>query len=476
MTDEGARASLVAADDARSGRAGADSDAPRPVPTTGDPDAPGWAPDLPDAEGVRADVALAVALFVGALLSTVLWRVTGLFDDPAPAWVAVLVLAATTLPLALRRRRPSIVVLVVAAAFIGGQIAGVPEVLVSNICLFLALYSVGAWESVRRRALASRTVVVVAMFAWLLIALFHQATAEGSADDELSRVGAFSPLVAYLLIQLLTNVLYFSAAWWFGEHAWASAKERARTAWRGRQLAAERLRVEQQAVALERVRLARELHDAVAHHVATMGVQASAARTVLTAGDPQRTAGLLLGVEESARRAVDELHGILGMLRAGPEQESEAVGGLGVEKLPALVEQTRALGMDVSLQVVGDPAPLPPLASLNLYRIAQEALTNVRKHAGVGARGQVRLRYQGQAVELEVSDDGSGRGRAALPSTGLGLVGMRERVAADGGELVVGPLARGGFVVRARLPLATAGTTTNGAPPATTATTSGAAS
>lgn len=436
---------------------------PTRVGAADDPDVTGWTRRPPSPDGLRWDVVLGVSLFVGGILSSVMWRVTGLIPDPAAGWLSVLLLAVQTLPLAVRRRWPSAVAVVVAVAFIVAQALLVPEQLFSNIALFMALYTVGAWETSRARAFWVRAVVVVAMFTWLLVSIFLAAT-DPDASPELDRAGAFSPFVAYMLIQLLTNVLYFAGAWWFGDHAWTAARERGRTAWRTRLLQAERVRAEAQAVALERLRIARELHDAVAHHVSLMGVQAAAARTVL-ASDPARAAAALGHVEESAREAVTELQGLLGTLREGAaavagepvpaSAPSEALASLDVGRLPELVASARAGGLEVAYQEVGTPARLSPLTSLNLYRIAQEALTNTRKHAGPSARADVRLRWLPGEVELEVSDDGgTGRRASAAPGTGMGLVGMRERVAADGGTLEAGRLRRGGFLVRVRVPVA----------------------
>lgn len=443
----------------------------------GDPDRLGWRRPPIGPDQLRTDALLAAAMGVGSLLSMVLWRVAGLYDEPAPAWLSVLCLVGVTAPLAVRRRWPSAVLVVVAAVFVVLVQVKVPETLIANIALFAALYAVGAWEPNRRRATLVRAIVIAGMFLWLLIALFVT-TSDPTSLPDLSRAGAFSPLVAYLLIQLLTNVLYFAGAYWFGERAWASARERARTELRTRQLERERRRVAAQAVALERLRLARELHDAVAHHVSMMGVQAAAARTLM-AGDPDKARRTLEQVEESAREAIEELHGILGTLREDPEDgladeqadgvpasgaaregqdvpvgaPGEAVASLDVSRLPELVQAAREAGLPTTFQVLGEPGRLPPLTSLNLYRITQEALTNTRKHAGPSARADVRLRYTGNAVELEVADDGVGRATGAPGGTGLGLVGIRERVAADGGTLVAGPRSRGGFLVRARIPL-----------------------
>ncbi|VTR78390.1 sensor histidine kinase [Cellulomonas hominis] len=432
-----------------------DGDTAGPVPSVvEDPDAPGWhRPPLTDDQR-RYDALLAAGLLIGAVLSLALGQTAGMYDEPAEGWVGVLMLLAITAPLALRRRWPSAVAVVVAVAFIVSAELQVPETLFANIALFMALYTVGAWEPRRTRAAWVRAVVVVAMFVWLLIAMFEAVT-DPEGIEGFSNAGAFSPLVAYLLIQLLTNVLYFAGSWWFGEHAWNAARERARTDWRGRQLVGERRRVEEQAVAIERLRLARELHDAVAHHVSMMGVQAAAARVVL-GSDPERAAAALEQVEDSAREAVDELHGLLSTLReSGTDAETSAVGSLSVDRLPELVQQATDTGLAARFQVVGEPVRVPPLTSLNLYRICQEALTNVRKHAGAGARVDVRLRYDTDAVELEIADDGTGGRRSGrTTSGGLGLVGMRERVAADGGTLETGARGRGGYLVRARVPLA----------------------
>lgn len=406
----------------------------------------------PTARDARGDVVLAGALFVGILLSSVLYRVAEFFDDPAPAWATLPYAVAIAVPLIWRRRFPAAVAVVVATAFIVAGSVQVPELLVSNIALFIAFYSVGAWDANRVRAHAVRILVIIAMVVWLFVAIYLAAL-EHLESDATTGVG-FSPFVGFILIQILTNLLYFGGAYYYGERGWAAALERQALADRTAELERERERLAEQAVALDRVRIARELHDSVAHHVSVMGVQAGAARSALRS-DPDAATTALRHVEDTARSAIDELRGLLSTLRdAGPAADGTPGSTLGVTSLPRLVQESVDAGLPTELEVVGEPRPLPPTLSLNLYRIAQEALTNARKHAGPDAEASVRVRYLGDAVELEVAN--TGRARAVRAPGGLGHLGMRERVATAGGSLEVGPRSRGGYLVRARMPIAAA--------------------
>lgn len=406
----------------------------------------------PTRRELRADVVVALAIGVGALLSSVLYRTAGIFDDPAPGWAAIPYALGVSVPLIWRRRFPSAVAIVVSATVLVGGTGMVPEVLIGNIALFVAFYSVGAWERSRTRAHVVRTVIIVAMVVWLFFAIYLGAL--DAFEAEASTGGAFSPFVAFTLIQVLTNLLYFAGAYYYGERAYAAALERETLAARTRELELERERLTEQAVELDRLRIARELHDSVAHHVSVIGVQAGAARTTLES-DPAAARDALSHVEQSARSAVEELRGLLGTLR-DPDSGTplDASSTLGVARLPELVEASRQAGLPTELEVVGDPRPLPPALGLNVYRIAQEALTNARKHAGPDATAEVRLRYLVDAVELEITNSGTSRSRRA--PGGLGQLGMRERVSVSGGSLEVGPRSRGGYLVRARLPMGVA--------------------
>lgn len=396
----------------------------------------------------RNDLWLAAGLLVGAVISAWLGQVAGLNGDETPPFAWALVYApALTLPLALRRRYPEAVLVTVALAFFVGATARIPEVYVGNVALFIAMYTVGAWVADRRRATLVRLIVIAAMFVWLLVTIFQAAT--GGDDGGPSRAGLFSPFAAYMLLQFLVNVAFFGGAYFFGERAWAGARSRAALEERTADLERERELTAAQAVALDRVRIARELHDVVAHHVSAMGVQAGAARTVLDR-DPAAARAALGTVEHSAREALTELRQLLETLRM-PDADTPASSTLSLRALPDLVAHAVDNGLPTTFAVVGDPVETPELVQVNLYRIAQEALTNARRHGGPDAVADVRLRYDDAGVELEVTNTGRPMvaGRA-----GLGIVGMRERAAASGGTIEAGPRPRGGFLVRVRVPSA----------------------
>lgn len=410
------------------------------------PDVPEWVRPGPTRRERLIDIFFAFGLYIAAVLSHQLYRVAGVFSEPADPALSLALLLLVTLPLAVRRSHPVIATIGAAIGFVACGQLYVPEVLITNISLFLAIYSVGAWVPSRPLANGVRTVVVTTMGVWLVVLLFQAAT-DPDVLEEFSTVGVLSPLAAYMLIQVLVNLLYFSGAWWFGERAYTTAFQRAELEQRTAELEQERERSAAQAVALDRVRIARELHDAVAHHVSVIGIQAGAARTVLTT-DPDAASTALHAIEQTSRDTIQELHTMLTTLRAGDDADT-ALHGL--EQVPELVDASEAAGLPTSFQVIGDATPVPTVAGVNLYRIAQEALTNVRKHAGPGATADVRVRYGADHVELEISNTG---GVAALRMPGgLGQLGMRERVAASGGTLELGPRSRGGYLVRARIPL-----------------------
>jgi signal transduction histidine kinase len=248
---------------------------------------------------------------------------------------------------------------------------------------------------------------------------------------------------------LLLIPMMFATAW-LGGFALRERGEEAQVA-QDRATAAECEREQnaRRAVFEERVRIARELHDVIAHHVSMMGVQAGAARMVIQR-DPDKASQALRAIETSSREAVVELHRLLGFLRQAGDQDDLAAHP-GVSQLPSLTAGMRESDLLVELGIEGEQRPLPPTVDVSAYRIVQEALTNTLKHAQA-SRADVRLRYWPGELEVEVVDDGRGPGApSAQGPGGLGLIGMRERAALHGGQLTAGPVPGGGFSVRVKL-------------------------
>lgn len=369
-----------------------------------------------------------LALGAGAALLTVADLL--LVERPADG-VLVTAVAGTLLGAAVAFRRAAplhvavgVAVVVVAQGLAGGRLT---HMLTSALVTIGVVFS-AALNLPRRRALAAAGAVLLG--SWLDLA------AERSTDY---------PLVSDLVF---IAVLVCGAPLLAGQALREHREQNARLSALAAQLAVEREQLAQLAVADERTRIAREMHDVVAHSVSLMVVQAGAARRILDTR-PERSRGAMLAVEDAGRQALAELRRIIGLLREDPPGEGLAPMPA-LAELPQLVESTRASGLDVELYVTGGQRPLPPGVDLAVYRVVQEALTNTVKHAGA-RRARVALDWQADALALEVVDDGVGGPLPAQP-TGLGLVGMRERVAVCGGELAVGPQP-GGFAVRVRVPL-----------------------
>lgn len=409
-----------------------------------------WERPGPTRRELRVDVLVAVVLAAGTLLTLELGRVQGatLGGEPPSVPEQTAWALAVCLPLALRRRLPLTTLLVVSAVFIGLQARYVPEGIVCSVALYLALFSAGAWGRDRRLAWAARVGVVAVMLAWLTYGLLALPYGELLPDDA-APGEALSPRTAGLLFSYAFNVVYFGAAVAFGELAWRSARQRHELVKRTAQLEAERAEVARRTRETEQLRIARDLHDVVAHHVSLMGVQAGAARRAF-ATQPERAMEALGHVEATSRTAVEEMRRMLAVLR---REDADGAGGTGtaaVEALPALVAATGTGELQVDLTVVGEQRPVPASVSSSAYRVVQEALTNTVKHADA-RRADVRVRYLPGQLEVEVVDDGR---RAARPagSGSHGQVGMRERVALHDGELELGPRPTGGYRVRARFP------------------------
>ncbi|MGH3758381.1 sensor histidine kinase [Actinophytocola sp.] len=418
-----------------------------------------WRRPRPTPAQRRRDVWLGLAVVGGSALVTVLVNSMGAFafgDAPSLGeqfgWTA-----AMAAPLVVRTRFPVAVLCTIGALFIAGQVRHVGDNLMPSIALFLAIYTVGAWERNRPLARWARIGVIATMFGWLGISLVRALFSPPHAFEDAA--GPLDPLVAAVIYQIGINVLFFLSAYFFGNAAWLSARRQAELVAQAEELRRSQEQNTRGAVVAERVRIARDLHDVVAHHVSVMGVQAGAARRVLDKdGDAAREA--LRAVEDTARVAIGELRGLLGVLRAEPDTgatppDEEAAGQYpsspGLAELSELVSTTRAAGLEVDLGVYGQARPVPDGVALSAYRVAQEALTNVVRHAGA-RKADVRVRYLAGTLEVEVTDDGRERQPDGGANRGFGLLGMRERVAVHGGELEAGPRRDGGYRVRAVLP------------------------
>jgi signal transduction histidine kinase len=360
---------------------------------------------------------------------------------PGGAFAVALVLAQT-LPLAWRRRHPLVVGLVTGLATAGYGLAPYPDLAMPiPIGGVVGLYSVAAWGS-RRAALASGAVAAVMVVVTL----------------SLPRTDADVVDAAFVSLAL-------AGAWLLGDRARVQRALAAELQERAARLERERAEEAGRAVASERARIARELHDVVAHHVSMMVVQAEAG-PVAVEHDPARAAGAFEAIGATGRQALVEMRRLLGMLRGDEEQAPSLAPQPGLAEVPSLVEQVGRAGLRVELVLEGARVALPAGVDLSAYRIVQEALTNAVRHSGAG-RARVLVRYGEHELQLRIENGlESASGRQSRDSdrqtgrsgrSGRGLLGMKERVNLFGGELHAGPGPDGGFTVDARLPIRAAG-------------------
>ena len=393
-----------------------------------------------DRHPMRTDAALAVGLFVLALLT--LWA-TRSFEGQEWKTGSAVHTALLILPIAWRRQFPSAVLLFMTVNLVSFQLFDLPYTEWTINAMSVGLYSAGAYGD-PRRSNPARAVAVTAYFGVLVHDLFFNVP-----DDIPGNL---------LLLQTLTlaaNAVIVGATWWFGDTVRIRRQRELQLAERTAQLELEREENARRAVFDERVRIARELHDVVAHHVSVMGIQAGAARRMLTKS-PERAEGALSAIEATGRTAVLELHRLLGFLRQ--EQDTEELAPQpSLSQLDDLIAQMRDAGLPIEVRIEGESRPLAPSVDLSAYRIVQEALTNVLKHAG-RAKVAVTVRYGASAVEIEIVDDGANAAEARPATGGKGLIGMRERVSLLGGSLNIERHRGVGFSVRAHLPLGEAPT------------------
>ncbi len=368
----------------------------------------------------RADVALALALFA----VTEAFVFTGMLMSGGVTPLSVASAAALTLPLAWRRRAPLATAAIVAGAIVVDDlVAGWDSAVISFPYSIIAAYSAGA-HARQRHAIAALAALTAA----------NLVDALGAPGD---RTGDLA----------LGLVVFSLVPWLVGQ---ALRRERLRTAELrelATQLASEREQRTREAVSAERGRIARELHDIVGHAISLIAVQADAASKLLRR-DPSRASEPLETIQTTSRGALAEMRQLVGLLRDS-DNEPPLEPQPGIDNLEPLVEDARRAGLPVTLELTGERRPLPATLDLAAYRIVQEGLTNVRKHAG-SVPASVTIHYGETILNVEVRNVGES---AIASGRGHGLIGIRERVTLLGGDLESGPAESGGFVLHARLPL-----------------------
>jgi signal transduction histidine kinase len=345
----------------------------------------------------------------------------------APAYALALL---HTLPLAVRRRFPFAVLATTVASGLAVAALGLSPVFL-GLAILVPVYTVAAYRD-RPGSLVGLAVVEAAVAG---VQLTPGATGVAT---------------------WLGNSLVLAAAWLLGHFVHDRRVYAAQLEQRTAQLEEAREELARRAVAEERLRIARELHDVVAHSMSVIAVQSGVGAHV-AATQPEEARKALAAIEATSRATLNELRRLLGVLREDGEPQGSLAPVPGLASLDGLLGQMSEAGLAVRLRVEGARAQLPPGIDLSAYRIVQEALTNVLKHAGA-ARAEVVIGYGDQEITVEVTDDGRGAaaaGAADRPGTGHGLIGLRERVALFRGDLEAGPRPGGGFRVAARLPFDT---------------------
>jgi signal transduction histidine kinase len=351
--------------------------------------------------------------------------------------------------LLIRQRRPLVALALVGVGVTAHQLDAWSPTLPLDLVVPLVLYSVASLAPKRWTSIAALAASLAITYSLILAQPLIQETAAtpdppGSVTSSPSTV----ELITFAVINTMTNatrdLLLLVVAFTIGD----AVRSR-----RAHQLVVEREHHQRAALAAaaERARITRELHDVVAHGMSVMVVQAHGAAAALNR-HPERAATALQHVIETGRTSLAEMRRLLAMERTDPAEDPQLVPQPGITAVPSLVDQVRATGVPVTLHIEGTPVPARPSVDLSAYRIVQEALTNVLKHAEPGAAAVVRLQFEAERLRVEVTDDGTGPVDTGNRS-GIGLRGIADRVAMLGGELMTGRVGGAGFRVCATLPL-----------------------
>ena len=381
------------------------------------------------------DSAIAVGLLVVALTTSRMEVTTG----PAlgefrsePDALNAFFIVVMTLPLAMRRLYPVTVFVVVVLAWAADRAFDYPGTLAA-MGIVLAFYTLGA-ELTRKRSWRIGGIAAVLIVAFTVVGMITLESVDTAA--------VFSTIISTVTPLLVGREVHER------RQRFEELRKRAERTEQEREEEARR------AVADERVRIARELHDVVAHQMSVMTLQADGARRVADGSDP-RVIAALETIREAGHRGLEEMRRMVGLLRTQTEIEppTEPLPGLG--DVEPLVSQVRGAGVPVDLLIEGRVRPLPESTELTAFRIIQESLTNAVQHGGPNVATKVRVEYGESHLDLTVEDDGRGAAAASGTPPGHGLVGMRERVAVLGGEFSADPKPGGGYRVRARIPVET---------------------
>ncbi|GLY91562.1 sensor histidine kinase [Actinoallomurus iriomotensis] len=383
------------------------------------------------AHPVVADALVSAFLTVSCLIEAAFQKSYGDLPGKHPDVVCGVLMSVVVMSLTLRRRMPVPVMAFTLAGNVLLTALGYVPTLGAGLACLVALYTVAS-----HRGLGTSLPVGVLALVVYVVSLAVQGRT---------------------FWQSVSNTVLFAGAWLIGRSLRLRRAYLDELEARARRLEQAREADSRAARAEERSRIARELHDVVAHHVSVMTVQAGAARRILHR-DPESVQDALSTIEQMGRTALGEMRRLVGVLRTEAEPaRSELSPQPGVGDVNGLVEQLRETGLQVQLWIEGESRSLSPGVDLAAFRLVQEALTNTLKHAGPQARAWVRIQYADRQLEIEVEDDGrglvAGLGRPGGGGNGHGLMGMRERVALYGGDLRIGPRSGGGFEVRARFPL-----------------------
>ena len=356
---------------------------------------------------------------------------------PVNLLLAATLVVLAIIPLVLRRLFPSVALFIVTTAYVALLALKIPEMNLVGILSMIAIISAAAYGG-RRRNLACM-VCIVAIFSGLVYKVFFSGT-----------VAVPGSQILFGITTLLYNLVLFLAVWWLGNTLRLSREQTSRLKESTEQLMREREENAQRAVVDERIRIARELHDVLAHHVSVMGIQAGAARQVLKQY-PEKALNSLSLIETSSRQAVSELYRLLGLLR-DEKQVEKFTSQPSLQQLEKLVTDMQNAGLQVEVKIEGEKREIPQIVDLSAYRILEEALTNILKHASA-TKATINIKYQNGMLLLEITDNGHGIvNDSKIASGGKGLIGMRERVNLLKGEFWAGNGPNRGFLVKVKLP------------------------